>query len=73
MKKENTKEFIKELKTLSEQYGYHNIVFGADDGNKEFFGCYNLNKNGKTLYQCGLNASRLYQSLRERIMGSLGE
>lgn len=63
-------KFFDELKTLTDKYGFTNVVFGADNGDK-FLGMHGYTghvKDGKDMMGLVMNSARLYQSGREKIM-----
>lgn len=62
--------FVKELRPLLHKYEYENVVFGANKSTK-FIGGFCLEKINtipSDVMNSAMNAARLYQSVREKIM-----
>lgn len=69
-------KFFEELSELVRKHELSDCVFSGTDKEKKMFGffCierYNNSTTPENLVSCGLNAARLYQSIRERILQSL--
>lgn len=72
----NEEKFLKDLSKLVKKYNLKNCVFAGENEDDKMVGYYCIEKVGqpatsKDLIECCLNATRMYQSAREKIFYTL--